>query len=157
MYKLALVFCSVTMLSTPVLAGTLKNAWHCKDGTTQKMDVGDIPGHAYVIAQGECSATSGTKGVDEKSGAFTEFRDMKSTGVTNHGRFLVTAGNGDKIFYTYAGSASADSAKPASNKWTIDGGTGKYAKAKGSGKCTGKRNADETSDWQCTGTFNGGK
>src|SRR5262245_21356010 len=118
MYKHALVMCSLITLSTPVLAGQIKNAWHCpKETTAQKMDTGDVPDHVFMLAQGGCTATGSIKGLDEKSGAFTEFRDIKGKAATNHGVFIVTAGSGDKANYIYSGSAPADLAKPASNKW----------------------------------------
>ena len=159
MQRQLLVVCFVTLLGSPVLAqNKINTTWHCpKEATAQKMDVGDMPDHTFMLAQGECSATNGSKGLDEKSGAYTEFRDMKKTGVTNHGRFIATLASGDKLFYTYTGSAPADINKPASNKWTIDGGTGKFAHAKGSGTCSGKRNADESGDWHCIGGVHAGK
>jgi len=159
MQRKLLVVCSVLVVASPVLAqNKINTTWHCpKAAAAQKMDVGDMPDHTFVLAQGECTATAGSKGLEEKGGAYTEFRDMKKTGATNHGRFIATLASGDKLFYTYAGSAPADVNKSASNKWTIDGGTGKFAHAKGAGTCSGKRNADESADWHCTGSVRAGK
>jgi len=77
--------------------------------------------------------------------------------MSGHGRFNVTMDNGDKVYYTYETTAPTDITKPASNKWTIHSGTGKDKGIKGSGTCSGKRNADESSDWACTGTHSMGK
>src|ERR1051325_561402 len=120
-------------------------------------DVGDMPDHNYMLVQGGCSATASSKGFDEKSGSFTEFRDIKKTGTTNHGRFIATLGSGDKVYYSYSGAASADTKKPASNRWTIDGGTGKFTHVRGVGKCSGKVSEDGSGDWQCTGSYSLGK
>jgi len=156
MYKTLLAVCSAFALSSPVMAVTLNTTWHCpKESTAQKMDVGDMPDHTYMLAQGECSATA-SKGADEKSAAYTEFRDISKTGMKNHGVFIATQGSGDKLYFHYAGSSST-AAKTASNKWTIDGGTGKLTSAKGSGKCSGKPADDGSSDWHCTGSYHAGK
>jgi hypothetical protein len=159
MRKSVLVVCSVLLFGSALLAqNKIDTKWHCsKEAALQKMDVGDMADHSYMLAQGTCSATAADKGFEEKSGAFTEFRDLKKTGMTNHGRFLVTMGNGDKVNYSYAGSAPADTKKPASNKWTLDSGTGKLKGGKGSGGCSGMMNADGSSDWHCTGTYTSGK
>jgi hypothetical protein len=69
----------------------------------------------------------------------------------------VTMDNGDKVYYTFEGSASTDITKPYSNKWKILSGTGKYKGIKGSGTCSGKFNADGSLDDACTGTYSIGK
>jgi hypothetical protein len=45
----------------------------------------------------------------------------------------------------------------ASNTWTINGGTGKFAGAKGEGGCKGNGNPDGSSTWNCDGTYSAGK
>lgn len=77
--------------------------------------------------------------------------------MTGHGRYNVTMDNGDKVFYTYETSGSTDITKPASNKWKILSGNGKYKGIKGSGTCSGKLSADGAADWTCTGTYSMGK
>jgi len=74
-----------------------------------------------------------------------------------HGHFNVTMDNGDKVFYTYEGTAPADMAKPVSNRWKIVNGTGKYKGIKGSGSCSGMRQKDMTVDYTCAGTYSIGK
>ena len=158
MRKLLFAICATLLFSSPCIAQTkFETKWHCqKPSAEHHFDVGDQPDHTYGIAQGPCSATSGGKDFGEKTGQFTEFDEEWKASMTGH-RFLVTTESGDKVFYIYETSGATDPAKPASNKWKISGGTGKFKDAKGSGTCTGKRNTDGSSDWQCTGTHTGGK
>jgi hypothetical protein len=116
-----------------------------------------VAGHSYATLQGTCAATASDSAFAEKTGAFTEFEERWKASYTNHGRLKVTMDNGDKVYYSYQGSAPTDTAKPATNTWKILSGTGKQKGATGSGSCKGMRNADGTSDWECTGTVSIGK
>jgi hypothetical protein len=158
MRKLSLVaFCLGVFGLAAMAQSKVDTKWHCdKPTATQKLDVGDVPGHSYVIAQGSCTATPGDS-LAEKSGAFTEFQELWKASFTNHGRFNVTTDNGDMAYYTYEGSGPTDIAKPATNKWKIHSGTGKNKGISGTGGCTGTRNDDGSSDWACTGTYSMGK
>jgi hypothetical protein len=147
--------CLVMFASLAMAQSKLETKWHCvKPKTEQKLDVGDVADHSYVIAQGVCSATSSNIG--EKTGAYTEFREDWKASFTNHGRFNVTMDNGDKTYYTYEGTASP-AKKTASNKWRILSGTGKHKGVKGSGTCSGTLLDDGSSDWVCSGTTSMGK
>ncbi len=154
MRKTGLALCSVFLFAPALLAqNKIETKWHCPKSTTeQKLDVGDMPDHSYRIAQGTCSATASGE-FQEKSGTYTEFDDVKKGAFTQHGVLVVTMADGDKVNYNYTGSASTDTKKPASNKWTVTNGTGKYKGGKGSGTCSGKMNQDGSSDWDCTGTY----
>jgi hypothetical protein len=146
------VFCSVAMAQSKI-----DTKWHCPKATTEhKLDVGDAPDHSNWIGQGACEATASEGPFKEKSGAWTEFRDVWKASFNFHGYYTVNMDNGDKVHYTYEGSASTDMAKPVSNKWKIVGGTGKYKGIKGSGTCSGKVTADESNDLRCTGTYSMG-
>src|SRR5208337_2694690 len=148
-----LVFGSVTMAQ-----GKVDTKWHCpKETVSHKLDVGDVPDHSYVILQGTCNATASDSGFPEKTGALTEFQEIWKASFNFHGRFIGTMDNGDKVYYTYEGSASTDITKPLSLKWKIQSGTGKYKGIKGSGTCSGKFNADGSFDEGCTGTYSMGK
>ena len=131
--------------------------WHCsKAATEHKLDVGDTPDHTFLISQGTCDATSSDGDLKEKSGEYTEFHDGWKASFKFHGYFNATTDNGDKVHYTYEGSASTDITKPAANKWKIVSGSGKHKGIKGSGGCAGKVNADGSADWECTGTYSMG-
>ncbi len=155
MRKLLLVACTLLVFGSAAMAqNKVGTKWHCpKPSAEHKFDVGDMADHSYNIAQGTCSATASDSGFAEKSAAYTEFREMWKASLALHGRFNVTMDGGDKVFYTYEEAASTDITKPVSNKWKILSGTGKYKGIKGSGTCSGKLGADETSDWECTGTY----
>jgi len=145
--------CVVAFAALTMAQNKIETKWHCSKATEQhKLDVGDMPGHTYGIQQGTCTATSTDPSFQEKSGTFTEFDEMGKATYTGHGRYNVTMDNGDMVYYTYTTSGSADTKKPASNKWTIHTGTGKEKGIKGSGTCSGTRNDDGSSDWECTGT-----
>jgi hypothetical protein len=159
MRKLLLVALSLLVSGSVALAqGKIDTKWHCqKPATEHKLEVGDIADHSYVIAQGACTVTSSDSTSKEKTGDYTEFQEQWKASYTNHGRFNVTMDNGDKVYYTYEGSAPTDIAKPASNKWKILSGTGKSKGIKGSGTCSGTRTADGAGDWTCTGTYSAPK
>jgi hypothetical protein len=156
MRKLVFVVCAVLLFGSAAMAqGKIDSSWQCPKATAEhKLDVGDEPNHAYSISAGSCTATkSMIEGVTEKTSAYAEFHDEKAKSMSWHGRLSVTMDNGDKIFYNYAGSGSNDVTKPVANKWTITGGTGKFKGFKATGTCSGKRSADGSSTWDCTGTY----
>ena len=165
MRKLLFVVFSLLLLASAAMAqGKVDTKWHCsKPATEHKVNVGDQPDHTYSIIQGTCNATASGTGFAEKTGDYTEFDETWKASMTGHGRFNVTMDNAqarslnDKVYYTYETSAPTDITKPASNKWKILSGTGKEKGIKGSGTCSGKNNADGSSDWQCTGTYSMGK
>ena len=160
MRKLLFVVFSLLVFGSAAMAQSkVDTKWHCPNqSTNHKFDVGDEPDHSYVIFQGTCDATSSDSGFAEKKGDYTEFREMWKESMNVHGRFNVTMDNGDKVYYTYERSASTDITKPITGqKWKILSGTGKYKGIKGSGTCSGKLNADDSSDWECTGTYSMGK
>jgi hypothetical protein len=101
--------------------------------------------------------TASDSGFAEKTGAYTEFQEIWKASINFHGRFNVTMENGDKVYYTYEGSAPTDITKPFSSKMKLLSGTGKYKGIKGSETCSGKINADGSFDMGCTGTYSIGK
>ena len=159
MRRLLFVVFSVLVFGSAAMAQSkVGNKWHCpKQSADHKFDVGDVSDHSYMILQGTCDATSSDSGFAEKTGGYTEFRETWKASMNVHGRFNVTMDNGDMVYYTYERSASTDITKPLSQKWKILSGTGKHKGIKGSGTCSGKANADESSDWECTGTYSMGK
>lgn len=155
--RLFAAFCLALVGSWAMAQDKLETKWNCaKPAEMHTLDVGDVPGHSYAIAQGTCTAPAGDS-LGEKSGNYTEFQEIRKTSFTNHGYFTTTMDNGDMAYFTYAGSGPADIKKPASNKWQIRSGTGKHKGLKGSGTCSGERHDDGSSDWVCTGTYSMGK
>lgn len=157
MRKPVLFALTLLVFGSVAIAQKIDTKWHCPKATTEyKLDVGDTPDHIYWIGQGACTATSSDGDLKEKSGQFTEFHEGWKASFNFHGRYNATTDDGDKVFYTYEGSATTDPAKPAGNKWKVVGGTGKLKGVKGSGSCSGKGNADGSYDWHCTGTYSTG-
>jgi len=154
MRKLIFVaFCVVVLTSLAVAQNNLDTKWHCSKASAEQSYQAADSVHSYGAAQGNCSATSSKTG--EKSGVYTEAMDTTKTSLANHGTYVVTMDDGDKVYYSYSGKGNP-AKKVASNKWTIAGGTGKYKAAKGAGTCAGTMNDDGSSDWSCTGTFTAG-
>jgi len=153
------VACSVLVFGSAAMAqNKVDTKWHCpKPSAEQEFDVGDVAGHSYWIGQGTCTATASDSGYPEKTGNYTEFQEIWKTSINFHGRAIMTMDNGEKVYYTYEGSASTDITKPAPIKWKILSGTGKYKGIKGSGTCSGKFNIDGSFDNACIGTYSMGK
>jgi hypothetical protein len=119
------------------------------------LPVGDAPDHMYVLQQGKCTATKGEiAGIADKEGISTEFMEATGNNGKGHGMFVETMANGDKIYISYqaTGTTNNKQFESGSNTWTVTGGTGKFAGAKGSGTCKGKGNPDGSANFDCTGS-----
>ena len=141
--------------------GKISSQWKCdKPSEQHAFAVPDSEGHNYSLAQGKCTSEKGSMGdAKEKEGTYTEFGDMTGNANQNHGVFVVTVADGDKVFYRYHGTQlmKDSNLESATNKWTLAGGTGKYKAVKGEGGCKGKGNADGSSTWECEGSYTGVK
>ncbi len=159
MRKLWWIGCCVLLSSSLSLADKVVSQWKCgMPSETHGIDVGDQPNHNYAVTKTTCTASkSEVGGVKEKEGVGTEFEETTGDTITWHGMFVVTAENGDKIYYHYANSGKGmvkdGKFQSGNNKWSMVGGTGKFAAVKGEGSCTGKGNGDGTATWDCEGTY----
>jgi hypothetical protein len=158
MRKLAFAVCFVFLFAVGARAqGTVDSQWNCGKATDEhSIDVGDQPGHAYVVSQAKCSAAKGEiGGVQEKEGTATEFHDVMGNKLSWHGVFVETLASGDTIHISYKGTGTVSGGQfvSGSNTWTITGGTGKVKGIKGKGACKGKGNPDGTATWDCEGTY----
>ena len=160
MRKVLLMVCSMFLLaSLSVAQEKATSQWNCgKASDAHSIDVGDKAGHTYAVTKTTCTATSGeVGGVKEKEGIGTQFNETMGNTTTWHGVFVVTAENGDKIHYHYSNSGKGvvkdGQFVSGGNKWTMMGGTGKFAKLKGEGTCTGKGDGAGGATWDCTGTY----
>ncbi len=147
--------CLLISASAAMAQSQFKMKWHCgKPAAQQSYEIGDVAGHSYGVAQGNCDAASSSLG--EKTGTFTELQEIWTTSFKTRGSFNITTDSGDKMYYTY--QAIGDPAKKTvSEKWTLVGGTGKHKGNHGSGTCHGKLNDDGSSDWDCSGTTSLGR
>ncbi len=158
MRKLWLMGCCLLLLAALSQAQEkVVSQWNCgKPSDAHSIDVGDQANHTYAVNKTACTASkSEIGGVKEKEGIGTQFNETKEDATTWHGVFVTTAENGDKIHYTYSGKGMVKDGQfqSGSNKWSMVGGTGKFAAAKGEGTCTGKGSADGTATWDCMGTY----
>jgi hypothetical protein len=160
MRKLLWVGCSLLLLASVGMAkDKLVSQWNCgKPSDAHSIDVGDAANHTYAVTKTTCTASKGeVGGVKEKEGVGTQFSEGMGDTTTWHGVFISTAENGDKITYSYAsagkGMLKDGQFQSGTNKWSIVGGSGKFASAKGEGTCTGKGNADGTATWDCMGSY----
>jgi hypothetical protein len=158
MRQLWLIGCAVVLLTSLSLAQEkLESQWKCgKASDDHSIDVGDKANHSYAVSKTTCTATkSEIGGTKEKEGIGTQFNEATGNATTWHGVFVVTAESGDKIHYHYTGKGMMKDGKFTSgtNKWTMMGGTGKFAKAKGEGTCAGKGDGADGATWECTGTY----
>ena len=137
--------------------GKVDSQWNCgKPADAHSIDVGDQPGHAYLVAKVSCTASKGEiEGQKEKDGMATEFDDVKGNSAHVHGVFVETVASGDKLYVSYQGSGKSENGQlqSASNAWTITSGTGKFKGAKGKGTCNGKGNPDGSATWDCMGEY----
>jgi hypothetical protein len=158
MRKVWMIGCAVLLLAPLSLAQEkLESQWNCgKASDEHSIDVGDKANHSYAVSKATCAATkSEIGGTKEKEGIGTQFNDATGNTTTWHGVFVVTAESGDKIHYHYIGKGMMKDGQFTSgtNKWTMMGGTGNFAKAKGEGTCAGKGDGAGGATWSCTGTY----
>jgi hypothetical protein len=158
MKKTCLFLCLVCLASPVALAqGKTNVQWKCdKPAVQHSIPVGDQPGHAYAIDQINCTAIKGDiAGNKMKSGSGTEFLDIKGDTVTGHGEFVENMENGDKNVYKYefSGTAQNGAFQSGTNKWSLIKGGGKMKGGKASGTCKGKGNPDQSTSFDCTGTY----
>ena len=160
MNKLLFVLSSILLFASMAMAkGKLVSQWNCgKPTEAHSIDAGDQANHTYVISKGTCTSTKGeVGGVREQEGGGPQFSEATGDRTTWHGLFIVTMANGDKLHYSYsnkgAGVLKDGQFQSGTNQWSIVGGTGKFAGAKGKGTCLGSGNADGTVSWDCQGTY----
>lgn len=138
-------------------SGKTASSWKCAaPNPVNALPVGDAPDHVYAVQQVKCTATKGEiAGIAEKEGAATEFLDGTATAGKGHGMFVETLANGDKLYvsYEFTGVVSNKVFQSGSNTWTVTGGTGKFAGAKGNGTCKAKGNPDGSANFDCSGTY----
>jgi hypothetical protein len=158
MRKLLLGLCLVFVSASAAMAqGKVAVKWDCaKPAVAHNLNAGDQPDHVYSISQVKCAAVSGEiAGIKQKEGVGTEFHEITGVSDRFHGVFVETLANGDKVSYTYQGTATikAGLLEAASNKWSATSGTGslKGIKAGGSCKATGKPDGGALFD--CAGDY----
>lgn len=158
MRKLWLIGCSVLLWASLSLAtDKVESHWNCaKPSDAHSIDVGDQANHTYTVTKFTCAGSKAQMGgVNQKEGVGTQFDETTGDMTTWHGVFVVTADNGDKIYYAYSGKGALKGGQfqSGTDKWSMAGGTGKFAGGKGEGTCQGKGGANGTATWDCVGTY----
>jgi len=131
----------------------ISGAVHCdKPSGQQSFEVGDRPGHSFMIAKGACTWTKpiDLDGIQTKTDAVTQFIEVRGNRGRNQGYVVGTLANGDKTFVRIQGQQREGGGE---GKWAYTGGTGKFSSIKGSGafKCTGQ--GDGSSDCEIDGEY----
>jgi hypothetical protein len=126
---------------------------HCdKPSEQQSFEVGDRPGHSFMLTKGACTWTKPLEldGVQTKTDTITQFIEVRGNRGNGQGYVVNTLANGDKIFVRILGRQMQGIVE---GKWTYTGGTGKFSGVKGSGtyKCAGK--GDGSSDCEVEGEY----
>lgn len=158
MRKLILVCCFSFLSASMALAqGPVAVQWNCaQPAPVNSLDAGDQPNHVFSISQVKCSATKGEiAGVKQHEGVGTEFHEVTGASDRFHGVYVETLANGDKITYTYKGTATvkAGGLESGNNTWSATSGTGKFKGIKASGTCKAVGKPDGTSTFDCSGNY----
>lgn len=158
MRKLFLGLCLVFVSASAAMAqGKVAVKWDCaKPMLAHNLDAGDQPNHVYSIAQVKCTAASGEiAGIKQKDGMGTEFHEITGTSDHFQGVFVETLANGDKVNYTYQGTATikAGLLEAGSNKWLATSGTGAFKGVKAAGGCKATGKPDGGALFDCSGDY----
>jgi hypothetical protein len=133
----------VVTLAASAAAGQTKfsGSIHCgggPGGESHSIEVGDHPGHVYMIDKGTCTYTTPAEiaGVKVKDHTGVSFTEIDGKNVRYHGSNVGRMENGDKFFSRNQGSVATNG--PFGGTWNFTGGTGKLKGLKGKGtyKCT---------------------
>jgi len=156
--KTIAALCLVCLASSVALAqGKTNVQWKCDKASGQhSLPVGDKPGHAYAIEQINCTAIKGDiAGNKMKSGTGAEFLNITGNTATGHGEFVETMANGDKNVYKYefSGTMKNGAFESGTNQWSLIEGGGKMKGGKASGTCKAKGNPDQSTSFDCMGTY----
>ena len=152
---LAVLFCAAAVAAQTKVTGTAQCA---KPDPQQTVPVGDRPGHLLGIAQVKCaySAKPMEIGADKsKEGVGTETSELSGNTSHSRGFYVVTMESGDKVFFTYHGTATLKDGKLADLKgdWGINGGSGKLKGIKGKGTFTCAPSGDGASSCDTDGEY----
>lgn len=154
------VFLITIGLATAATAQTKTSATlHCsKSDPVNMVEIGDRPGHAFVVAKTACtwSKPMDLGGTATKDGVSVATEEMSAGKGTGNGVHWSTMANGDKIFVRFQGKSTYDKdGKMLTSKgtWSYTGGTGKLKGIKGKGTYDGKGSPDGTADYQVDGDY----
>ena len=158
MRNLSLVCCFVLLSASAALAqGKVAVSWDCTaPDPAHMLNAGDQPNHIFSIGQVKCTAVSGEiAGIKQQAGVGTEFHELTGTADRFKGVFVETLANGDKIHYTYEGTATMKDGglESAKNTWSATSATGSLKGIKASGTCKATGKPDGGAKFECSGEY----
>jgi hypothetical protein len=137
-----LFFVGMATAQTKV-SGTVQCA---KADQQQSLEIGDYPGHSFVLSQGKCTWTKPMQlaGSETKQDTVTMFAEVRGNTVSGHGYGEGTLASGDKFTVRLRAKQLLKEGKVQSEEgtWTVVGGTGKAKGIKAKGTCEGKPEGD---------------
>ena len=154
-----ILVCSFVLLSasTALAQGKVAVKWDCAaPAPAHSLDAGDQPNHSFSIAQIKCTAMEGEiAGVKQRDGVGTEFHELTGNSDRFHGVFVETLANGEKIHYTYEGTATMKEGalESAKNTWSATSATGVFKGIKASGTCKATGKPDGGATFECSGEY----
>jgi hypothetical protein len=163
MRTLSILIPTLTLSAATLLCGQTRFTGELKCNKADpvhSIEVGDRPGHIFVIGKGLCTWTkpveiNGVKAVSEENTYFAEITGEKSRAQV---RGIGTLANGDKYHVrTQSTGVWKDGViQSAEVKWVWTG-VGKLKGLTGKGTTIGKGNPDGTSTWLVDGEYVIGK
>jgi hypothetical protein len=157
-YKI-LCTCALLAVVVSVSSAQTKHTFSGKCGkpeNPQSIPAGDKDGHVFVVQQGKCETDKGEiGGAKSKDGAFSEHGEVVGNHSKVSGVYVETYDNGDKIFYSYQGTATTKDGAFVSgnNTWRMTNGTGKMKGIKGTGGCKLTPADGGGLNYACTGEY----
>lgn len=133
----AVLFCAAAAAAQTKVSGTAQCG---KPDPQQVLPVGDRPDHMLGIAQIKCTYTKPMEigGDKSKDGVSTETSDISGNTSRPHGFHVVTMESGDRVFFSYQGTATTkdNALVELKGNWGMNGGSGKMKGIKGKGTFT---------------------
>jgi hypothetical protein len=151
MRRLAFVLVAVLLASIAAGAQTAHNKISgkqtcAKPDPNYSIDVGDMPGHSFMMQKSTCHWDKALKIAGENSTDSTDVASVEANGpsMTEHGFNMTTMDGGDKFTVRYMGTikGAKDGTAAFSGKWTFASGTGKLKGIKGGGTYKGSGATD---------------
>lgn len=129
-----------------------------KSDPVHMVEIGDRPGHAFVVAKSTCAWSKPMEigGVASKEGVSAATEEMSNGKSTGSGVHWSTMVNGDKIFVRFVGKSTYDKdgkMQTSKGTWSYTGGTGKMKGIKGKGTYDGKGSPDGTAAYEIEGDY----
>ncbi|MBZ5565048.1 MAG: hypothetical protein LAP13_21835 [Acidobacteriia bacterium] len=139
--RLRIILMSLAVFALATMAGAqtqIAGTFQCgKPDQQHAIEVGDSPGHVFVISQTKCSWTKPLEiaGIQSKDDVYAGFSEVSGNSSRYQSYGICTMTNGDKAYVRPRGSATIKDGVPVSaeGKWTFVGGTGKLKGLKGKG------------------------